>query len=135
MIAYLYLKSNNRIVHIIKEVVSITETDVVGKQAYAKGNDFSVLGVFCVPDNGTTLEIGSILPVESLVNLKNEIIIKTVRATRNSLLSTCDWTQLPDASLSDLQKETWREYRQALRDLPSVVDLENVVYPTQPEVI
>lgn len=58
-----------------------------------------------------------------------------LRADRNEKLSDCDWTQLPDAPLSEEQKELWQEYRQALRDLPETVsDLNNIVWPTKPGV-
>ena len=41
-----------------------------------------------------------------------------VRRRRDALLAASDWTQLPDAALSDAQRAAWRAYRQALRDLP-----------------
>jgi len=37
-----------------------------------------------------------------------------VRQQRNELLSTCDWTQLPD---SPANHEAWATYRQELRDV------------------
>lgn len=40
-----------------------------------------------------------------------------VRAKRDTLLSQSDWTQMPDAATSNA--EAWRQYRQALRDIPS----------------
>ena len=43
--------------------------------------------------------------------------LSAVRALRNARLFDCDWTQLPDAPLSDAQRERWRTYRQALRDM------------------
>lgn len=39
------------------------------------------------------------------------------RSMRNGDLMACDWTQLPDAKLSDEDKLAWTEYRQKLRDL------------------
>jgi hypothetical protein len=41
------------------------------------------------------------------------------RVLRNTLLMTTDWTQLPDAPLTNEQKIKWAEYRQALREIPS----------------
>lgn len=41
-----------------------------------------------------------------------------LRVRRDDLLFACDWTQLPDAPLTDAQKAEWRVYRQALRDVP-----------------
>lgn len=43
--------------------------------------------------------------------------LRAVRHHRNLRLYDCDWTQLPDAPLSDAQREQWRTYRQALRDM------------------
>jgi len=41
-----------------------------------------------------------------------------LRAKRNALLGECDWTQVADAPLTAEQREAWKEYRQALRNLP-----------------
>jgi hypothetical protein len=43
----------------------------------------------------------------------------TRRLDRNRALTECDWTQLPDASLSEEQRAQWGAYRQALRDIPT----------------
>lgn len=40
-----------------------------------------------------------------------------LRAERDRRLAASDWTQLPDAPLSDEQKAAWAVYRQALRDM------------------
>lgn len=48
----------------------------------------------------------------------DETLLLSVRATRNQRLAECDWTQLPDAPVSEEQLTAWRTYRQALRDLP-----------------
>jgi hypothetical protein len=42
-----------------------------------------------------------------------------LRIIRDQLLKTSDWTQLPDAPLSDTKKAAWATYRQELRDFPS----------------
>ena len=53
--------------------------------------------------------------------------------TRDRLLSLSDWTQLPDAPLTDSKKTEWTTYRQALRDMPPTVsDINNPTYPTEP---
>jgi hypothetical protein len=41
-----------------------------------------------------------------------------LRAKRNALLGECDWKQVADAPLTAEQREAWKEYRQALRNLP-----------------
>ena len=53
-----------------------------------------------------------------------------VRTKRNKLLNESDWTQMNDVKLED--DVEWKSYRQALRDLPSVVDIQKVVYPLKP---
>jgi hypothetical protein len=41
-----------------------------------------------------------------------------LRIMRDQLLSNSDWTQIPDAPLTETQKTAWQTYRQQLRDLP-----------------
>jgi hypothetical protein len=41
-----------------------------------------------------------------------------LRSLRDQKLTECDWTQIPDAPLTQEQKTTWATYRQQLRDLP-----------------
>ena len=53
-----------------------------------------------------------------------------VRVERNALLAACDWTQLPDAPLSENQKNDYGVYRQALRDITENFDNpDDVEYP------
>lgn len=59
-----------------------------------------------------------------------------IRFERNALLSRTDWTQLPDNTLTDTQKEDWKLYRKDLRDITTtyslVEDESDVVWPSQP---
>lgn len=50
------------------------------------------------------------------------------RSTRNTKLSECDWTQLPDVNLTADCKAAFATYRQALRD----ADMLNPVWPEAP---
>jgi len=55
-----------------------------------------------------------------------------VRAHRDEALADCDWRALKDVVLS----ASWKEFRQALRDLPQVHDHANDAadaWPTPPE--
>lgn len=65
-----------------------------------------------------------------------ELLLGDVRKIRNAKLTATDWTQVPDAPLSDEQKLAWQEYRQALRDIMDSVDgissVDDVAWPTQP---
>lgn len=53
-----------------------------------------------------------------------------VRATRNSRLADCDWTQLPDAPVD---AAAWAAYRQDLRDVTAQPGFPwNIEWPSQP---
>ena len=55
-----------------------------------------------------------------------------VRDERNEKLTKSDWTQLPDAPLTDAEKLNWRTYRQALRDITTQPNSANVTWPQAP---
>jgi hypothetical protein len=55
-----------------------------------------------------------------------------VRPERDKLLLESDWTQGTDSPLSDSKKAEWRTYRQALRDMTTQSDPENVIWPNKP---
>jgi hypothetical protein len=56
-----------------------------------------------------------------------------LRSERDTLLARSDWTQMPDAQLTEEQKQAWQIYRQQLRDLPETADINNIIYPAKPE--
>lgn len=66
------------------------------------------------------------------VSPSDEDLIAQIRARRASLLTSSDWTQLPDCPLSDADRAAWASYRQALRDLTETEDLSAVVWPVPP---
>lgn len=74
--------------------------------------------------------------VHTLVPITDQEILDKkyikLRFQRDQLLSESDWTQMPDSPLTEEQKTSWANYRQALRDLPSTVDINNIVYPEKP---
>ena len=55
-----------------------------------------------------------------------------VRATRNTRLVQCDWTQLDDVALTAEKVEEWKVYRTALRDITTQSDPYNIAWPTPP---
>ena len=65
-----------------------------------------------------------------------------LRAERNRLIAETDWTQLKDIDLDIIRERNWKNYRQALRDLPSKstpkldssgnLDMTSVVWPDKP---
>ena len=83
--------------------------------------------------NGQIEQYAEIAPIPAVPELTEEQQKMQVRAQRNSLLTLCDWTQLPDAPLTDGEKQEWAEYRQALRDVPEQTGFpENVIWPSTP---
>ncbi len=51
-----------------------------------------------------------------------------IRRVRNSKLTDTDWRASSDLTLSD----EWKTYRQALRDVPTQSDPDNIAWPTEP---
>jgi len=60
-----------------------------------------------------------------------------LRQKRNGLLSSSDWTQLPDTTLTTSQKTAWMNYRTELRNitngLTTVEEVNSVAFPIKPE--
>ena len=67
---------------------------------------------------------------------------KLLREERNKLIAETDCTQLKDISLDSIREKNWKEYRQALRDLPNGstpkldsygdLDMTSVSWPDKP---
>lgn len=58
-----------------------------------------------------------------------------VRAKRNYLLKSTDWTSVSGCTVSPM---AWANYRQSLRDLPQTfasAELDEIVWPEQPSVL
>jgi hypothetical protein len=55
--------------------------------------------------------------------------MEQVRLWRDVQLARTDWTQVADAPVD---ASSWATYRQALRDLPDTIDLDNPVLPDPP---
>jgi hypothetical protein len=57
-----------------------------------------------------------------------------IRAKRDTILTKCDWTQMPDNQLDAETKETWLVYRQALRNITETfAHPDEVVWPLAPD--
>ena len=97
------------------------------------GEDYSGLNWL---DTGTA-------PTESeidaeVIRLNNAEPMKLLRVERDKLLAACDWRASSDLTLAD----SWKTYRQALRDLPASaspklnadgnLDMSSVTWPTLP---
>lgn len=71
-----------------------------------------------VLENGWVYKVAvADLTAEEIQSSKDSAM-NQIRATRNTLLASCDWTQISD---STADKTAWATYRQALRDLPSTI--------------
>jgi hypothetical protein len=62
-----------------------------------------------------------------------DLDMNNVRAQRNGMLASSDWTQLGDASLGDHTAEEWRTYRTSLKAIPQTYNrVSTVVWPEDP---
>lgn len=68
--------------------------------------------------------------VWTIENLPLETASSNVRSYRSRLLSESDWTQTED---SPVDKNSWKTYRQALRDISTQEGFPyNIIWPTPP---
>tara|TARA_B100000927_G_scaffold91209_1_gene73765 strand:- start:4 stop:381 length:378 start_codon:yes stop_codon:yes gene_type:complete len=81
---------------------------------------------------------------EKIKELKTAEPFKQLRDERNQRLAECDWIVTKNAEYGHNISEEWRNYRQALRDLPSItykpeldeygdLKMDSVAWPTPPE--
>ena len=64
----------------------------------------------------------------------NERLAREIRDKRNNLLAECDYIMIPDYPLNN--KEVWKIYRQALRDLTETSSFpNNIIWPVKPDII
>tara|TARA_R100001510_G_C7604778_1_gene170281 strand:+ start:594 stop:962 length:369 start_codon:yes stop_codon:yes gene_type:complete len=99
------------------------------------GEDYS--GITWDETNSDSLPTESEIDAE-LTRLTNVEPMRLLRIKRNTLLANCDWRASSDLTLSD----SWKTYRQALRDLPASaspkidsngdLDMTSVTFPKEP---
>ena len=95
----------------------------------------------------TWLDKNQTKPTEDEINtkiaeLKSEEPYRLLREKRNKLIAETDWTQLKDIDLDFIRERNWKNYRQALRDLPANsnpklnsngdLDMSSVTWPDKP---
>lgn len=81
--------------------------------------------------NTLELENYNLKHPEDVLNLEDSSW-DNIRAKRNYLLQSTDWTMTSGATLDQAQ---WSAYRQILRDLPQTyINFEDVVWPVLPSV-
>ena len=85
-------------------------------------------GVFadCFPEKANVI----IEQDEKAITDKEWLVI--ARWWRNALLSESDWSQVPDNSLTEEQKELYKVYRQQLREITETKDPKKIVFPDLP---
>ena len=86
-------------------------------------------------------------PTEDEINtevtrLNNAEPMRLLRVERNKRLASCDWVCTKAIDTGVAVSDTWKTYRQALRDLPASaspklnseyeLDLTSVTWPTEP---
>lgn len=77
---------------------------------------------------------GETVVSEVPASLVERIRAEDAKEQRRLALRATDWTQMPDAPLTALEKAAYQTYRQALRDLPSVPGFPDVLWPTLPTI-
>lgn len=55
-----------------------------------------------------------------------------IRLQRNRLLSETDWVVTKASETGVAVSDEWKTYRQALRDVPTQSDPDNITWPTKP---
>jgi hypothetical protein len=115
----------------------LTENNAKKVNAFKAHDRLTQKLVRCAPyDDG---EFVSLVQVESLtaeeIQAAKDSAMANIRATRNQLLNSCDWTQAVDCTIA--KKTEWATYRQALRDLPSgIAEPRNfTAYPNNPDYV
>lgn len=80
---------------------------------------------------GETIVEGILEPEQA-----TDSVMDVLRAVRDELLTSCDWTQVTDSPLTESKRAEWATYRTALRNLPSsnssTTSIEDVTWPTEP---
>ena len=57
---------------------------------------------------------------------------EAIRSRRNKLLAESDWIITKSLETGVAVTDAWKNYRQALRDVPSQSDVDNISWPTEP---
>lgn len=93
----------------------------------------------CFDKQGNLVTIDEALVQQKIQEAVDKLPLASLRLERNRRLQETDWTQFRDVQLEN--DNVWREYRQALRDMPAtqvpLLDengvLYNVTWPEKPE--
>ena len=124
----------------------MTLTLVDALRALRPNDSFIVRGEI-VYENIQLADENKTLPTEYELNAKLAELeaaepFKLLREERNKRIAETDWTQLKDIDLDIIRERNWKNYRQALRDLPAKsnpklneygdLDMTSVTWPDKP---
>ena len=100
-------------------------------------DDYSALEWYDASEKPTEEQLRNELSI-----LENEEPMRLLRIHRDTLLKETDWTQLKDINLDIIRERDWKNYRQALRDLPAKsnpkltesgkLDMSSISWPDKP---
>ena len=74
-------------------------------------------------------EYNAMLPTATEIAAKKW---EDVRRQRDSLLFQTDWVVTKALETGVVVTDAWKTYRQALRDVPTQSDPDNITWPTEP---
>ncbi len=57
---------------------------------------------------------------------------ESIRSQRNNLLAQSDWVVTKALETGVAVTDDWKNYRQALRDVPTQSDVDNINWPIEP---
>lgn len=88
-------------------------------------------------ENGVLVEMTDAEIAEHNASLPTESELlaekwQNVRRQRNGLLAECDWVVTKASETGVAVSDDWKTYRQALRDIPTQSDPDNITWPTKP---
>ena len=112
----------------------------INQTTYTSDQDVSNINVSWNEEANVYTETPFIIPTQQecedywTTTLQNELTLKSLRRKRDFLIKESDAYSLPDfPHATPEKKQEWLDYRQALRDLPSVTeDPLNPVWPLVP---
>lgn len=76
---------------------------------------------------------GETLAAEIPADAMRALRIVEARVDRDLMLRASDWTQMPDAPMSESTRASWSEYRRTLRDLPQQAGFPDCAWPIAPD--
>ena len=88
--------------------------------------------------NGVLVEMTDAEEAEYNANLPTEAEVlagkwQNQREIRDDLLSQSDWVVARAFETGGTVSDEWKNYRQALRDVPTQSDPDNITWPTEPQ--